>query len=315
MPANVETMFSVREVPWHGLGTIVDEALTSEEALEISGLNWDVEQIPLYAQLGNPFVPMGLDAIEGYKCNVRSTDKKVLGIVSDQYQVVQNKEAFSFVDCLLETDGIVKYETAGSLANGKRIWLLAKMPSVMILDDVIEPYLVFTTGHDGRHLIRVAITPIRVVCQNTLNVALSNAQRAWSTKHNGDMAAKLDDARETLQLANTYMSSFTLDAVSMANKVITNVMFDEMLKELYPMVQDANLTQISNVEQKRDFLKQAYIAQDIQKFVGTGWGVVNAVSDVTTHNLNNRQTQEALFNKTIDGHPMIDMAYAMVKNI
>ena len=122
MAANVESMFYVREVPWHGLGTKVEEAPTSEEALRIAGLNWTVDQTPVYTDSGL--------LIPGYKANRRSTDGSILGIVSDRYKIVQNTEAFEFTDAIVgETeDGVVKYETAGSLCGGKRIWLLAKMP-------------------------------------------------------------------------------------------------------------------------------------------------------------------------------------------
>lgn len=315
MPANVETMFYVRETPWHDLGTRVEEALTSEEALEISGLNWQVIQKPLYANLNNPLTPMGLDIIDGYKANIRQTDNQILGVVSDNYKVIQNKDAFSFVDELLDNNDI-RYETAGSLANGKRIWLLAKMPEQHILDDEIIPYLVFTTGHDGRNLTRVAITPIRVVCQNTLNLALDKAQRAWSTKHTGDITMKLDEAKNTLGFASKYMDALNTNATQLANKIIETAIFNDFVKSLYPINDDASLITIGNIEAKRMNLNDAYYkTNDIEKFVGTAWGVINAVSDVATHNLSARHSKEAAFAKTIDGHPLIDKAYEILTTI
>ena len=108
--------------------------------------------------------------IEGYKANVRNTDQNVLGIVTDRYKVVQNDEAFKFTDDLLGAG--VRYETAGSLQDGKRIWLLAKLPQEYIIGgEQISPYLVFTNTHDGSGAIKVAVTPVRVVCSNTLNLA------------------------------------------------------------------------------------------------------------------------------------------------
>ena len=118
MPANVETMFSVRETPWHGLGRIIMDAPASREALELAGLDWQVESRNIYSGTGA--------MIPGYRANVRSTDEAVLGVVSDRYRIVQNEEAFQFTDDLLGEG--VTYETAGSLQGGKKVWMLARLP-------------------------------------------------------------------------------------------------------------------------------------------------------------------------------------------
>ncbi len=171
MPANVETMFYTRETPWHGLGTKVMEAPGSKEALTLAGLDWNVLQEPVYTVEGS--------AIEGYKANIRDTDRKVLGVVTGRYKVVQNHEAFAFTDGLLKEG--VRYETAGSLQGGRRIWLLAHMPhDYIIAGERFDPYFLFSSTHDGSGAVKVALTPIRVVCQNTLNLALSTAKRSWS---------------------------------------------------------------------------------------------------------------------------------------
>ena len=158
MPALVETMFSVRETPWHELGTIVNDAPTSEDALRISGLDWKVVQDDVFTDSG--------ERITGYKANIRDTARKILGVVSDRYKVVQNTDAFSFTDELLGQG--VRYETAGSLQDGRRVWLLARMPKEYIGgSDEICPYLVFSNSHDGTGAVKVAITPVRVVCNNS----------------------------------------------------------------------------------------------------------------------------------------------------
>lgn len=119
----IETMFAVREKPWHRLGTIVMEAPASAEALRLAGLDWTVEQEPVYTEHN--------EMVKGYKANVRSSDRRVLGVVSDRYKVVQNTDAFSFTDELLGNG--VKYETAGSLQEGKRVWLLARLPKEYVI--------------------------------------------------------------------------------------------------------------------------------------------------------------------------------------
>ena len=174
MAANVESMFYTRETPWHGLGTKVEESPCSEEALITAGLDWDVVQEPIYT--GNE------ELINGYKANIRDTDRKVLGVVTNRYKVVQNRDAFSFTDRLLGEG--VRYETAGSLQGGRRVWLLAHMPRDYIISgEKFSPYLLFSNTHDGSGAVKVALTPIRVVCQNTLNLALDTARRSWSMMH------------------------------------------------------------------------------------------------------------------------------------
>ena len=165
MSHEVEQIFYVsneengRFVPWHGLGTAVAEAPNSAEAIKIAGLDWTVESKPIFTA-ENVEIP-------GYKENTRSSDKSVLGIVSHRYKIVQNSEAFDFTDSLIG-EGCT-YETAGSLMNGKKVFLLAKMPQRKILDDEVDPFICFTNSHNGTGSIQVCMTPIRVVCQNTLN--------------------------------------------------------------------------------------------------------------------------------------------------
>ncbi len=171
MAANVESMFSVREKPWHGLGTIVMEAPASAEALKLAGLDWNVVQEPVYTGYN--------ELVKGYKANVRGTD-----VVSDRYKVVQNVDAFSFTDELLGKG--VRYETAGSLRDGRKVWLLARLPrEYIIAGERISPYLVFSNTHDGSGSIKVAITPVRVACNNTLNLALHTARRNFSMAEKG----------------------------------------------------------------------------------------------------------------------------------
>ena len=154
MSANVETMFYVREKPWHGLGTEVKEAPTSRDALIYADLNWSVIQKDVYTDDNH--------LISGYRANTRSTDGSVLGIVSDRYKVVQNVDAFQFTDDLLGKG--VTYETAGALQGGRKVWMLARMPHrYIIAGDEIAPYLVVMNSHDGSSGIKVAMTPIRVV--------------------------------------------------------------------------------------------------------------------------------------------------------
>lgn len=308
MSANVETMFSVRETPWNGLGTIVQDAPTSADAIHLAGLDWKVESKPV-------FTDSGIE-IPGYRANVRDKDSSVLGIVSDKYKIVQNEEAFAFTDALLGMG--VTYESAGSLRDGKTIWLLAKMERQKILDDEVDPFLCFTNNHEGTGAVRVCQTPVRVVCQNTLNLALNTAKRSWSTKHMGDMAAKVREAEETLGLANAYMKALGENADMLAHKKLTDEQVVEIINELFPINDDDTDRVKKNMTEMRDGLYACYLAPDIAKYLNTAYGLVNAASDFATHKQPQRNTEnyrENNFYRVLNGHAIIDNVYSKVLNV
>lgn len=308
MSALVETMFSSgRQVPWHNLGIIVEEAPTSADAIRLAGLDWRVEQKPLFLEDGTK--------IEGNFANVRSSDNKPLGIVGNKYKIVQNSDAFEFTDALLGEG--VRYETAGSLKDGKVIWLLAKMPeTVEILGDKVEPYMVFTNTHDGSGAVRVCMTPIRVVCNNTLNMALGRAKRVWSARHTGSITNRLDDARETLQFAKQYM-----DATKETFEELHKIRMDEftlyrVMNNLIPITEDMTDRQKDNQKEIRDDIIFRYNeAPDLKVLDKTGARLVQAVADTTSHMEPFRMTtnfKENRFKKTLDGNQLLDRTVSLL---
>ncbi|MCD8148272.1 MAG: DUF945 domain-containing protein [Clostridiales bacterium] len=307
MAANVETMFYVRETPWHGLGTKVMQAPDSKNALKMAGLDWAVEQEPIYADG---------EYIEGYKANIRSTDRKVLGVVTDRYKVVQNEEAFAFTDELLGEG--VRYETAGSLQDGRKVWVLARMPQeFIIMGDRISPYLVFSNSHDGSGAIRVAVTPIRVVCNNTLNLALSSAKRSWSMIHTGDVKGKMEEARDTLFMADYYMENLGMEFEELRKKTLDDKKVKEYIEVLLPYEDCWTPQQKKNTRRLREDLASRYFdAPDLLDVGKNAYRFVNAVSDFATHADPIRRTKnykENLFSRTVDGNPLIDKAYRLIK--
>lgn len=308
MPANVESMFYVREAPWHGLGVRVEEAPSSQDALRLSGLDWQVVQQAITTTEGVP--------IPGYKANLRDTDHQVLGVVTDRYRVVQNAEAFAFTDGLLGEG--VRYETAGSLQNGRKIWLLAKLPDKYIIEgDQIDPYLVFSNSHDGSGSIKVAMTPVRVVCQNTLNLALSSAKRVWSTIHVGDLAGKMTEAHNTLLLAEKYMGQLGLEFSRLSQVKLSDQKVLDFIDQLLPMDDQPTEIHRKNVIRIREDMKQRYFdAPDLQHVGKNAYRFLNAVSDFATHAKPLRETasyRENLFAKTMEGNPLMDRAYQLVQ--
>ena len=305
MPALVESMMYVREKPWHGLGTRVEEAPTSADALRMAGLDWNVVQRNIQV--------CGGAKIQNYKANVRDSDGTVLGVVSDRYKIVQNAEAFEFTDSLIGGD--VRYETAGSLNGGRKIWLLAKLPETEIVGDKTEPYLCFTNTHDGSGAIRVCMTPIRVVCNNTLNLALGSARRAWSVRHTGDMASKMHEARVCLERARTYMDELGQTADRLANTTVPRSKLMEILDEMFPITEDSTDREKQNIQKLKNEYMVCYFAPDIMKFRGTAWGAVNAMSDMISHNAPRRKTanyRENNWGRIMDGHAMLDKFVSLV---
>lgn len=308
MAANVETMFYTREKPWHGLGTMVAEAPNSKDALRLAGLNWKVLQEPVYTE--------NEELIQGYKANVRDTDRKVLGVVTDRYKVIQNEEAFAFTDTLLGEG--VRYETAGSLQEGRRVWMLARLPREFIIGgERISPYMVFSNTHDGSGAVKTALTPIRVVCNNTLNLALRTAKRSWSMIHTGDISGKIEEAKNTLLLADEYMTALGQEFGDLRKIKLSEKQVLDYIKILLPMEENYSLLQKRGVEKLRADMKMRYFdAPDLKDVGNNGYRFVNAVSDFATHSTPRRKTanyKENIFARTADGNPMIDRAYQLVK--
>lgn len=307
MAHELESMFYTsneennRFVPWHGLGTAVDHACSSAEALELAGLDWEVNPRPIYTDNGI--------AIPGYIANTRSSDNRVLGVVSDKYKIVQNKDAFAFTDNLLDHEA--KYVTAGSLRGGKNVWMLAQLPRTKILGDDIDNFLCFTNTHDGTGAVKVFTTPVRICCNNTLNLALSTAKRSWSCRHMGNLESKMHEATRTLELANKYMEELKATAERLANTPISNDQLMQIVSEVFP-IDEATQShrQVANTEQAKKEFMIAYFMPDIAKFRNTAWGVVNAAADFCDHSSPKRNTptyQENNFERVIIGHPILDI--------
>ena len=302
-------MFTGAVPPWCNLGNSVSEAQSSAEAIKLAGLDWKVESKEIYTD--------DLNMIDGYKANVRDSDGKVLGLVTDRYKIVQNSEAFNFTDTLLGEG--VKYETAGSLSNGKRVWLLARMDTTKVCGDDTTPYLVFSNSHDGKGSVHVAITPIRVVCQNTLTLALKKAKRTWSTVHSGDISSKLENARITLGLVNQYMDELKEQADVMTQIIMPNPVVMEWLYKMFPIDNKMSERQKANIEYQRNALRSLYEnKEDIKKFKGTAYGIMMAACDYAPHIQPLRVTEtykENNFMDIVDGNNLINNTCKFIANV
>lgn len=324
MSANIETMMYYGETPWHGLGKSVKECKKSDEAIKLAGLDWDVIPKPIYDGLGRE--------LSGYKVNIRNTDNKILGIVTNKYKVVQNKDAFAFTDALLGEG--VRYETAGSLASGKRVWMLARLENTTLAEENIDPYLVFTNSHDGTGAVKVAVVPVRVVCENTLNLALSQASRHWSARHMGNIEDKLQDAYDTLSNTKTYLDELEKEFGSLKLKKVTDKQVKDMTEKLLQtefetlyknaekqmgggVISFEDRKRVTNFVEKLDRKRNEILSiyndkPDLRDTERTAFRFINAVSDYATHTNDHKNTvnyQENMFMKTVDGNSLIDTAY------
>ena len=194
MPANVENMFSAREIPWHKIGEVTEGALSSQEAIVKAGLDWTVSLRGL-ATFDEDSTGSHLVDVPDYFATVRDTDSSVLGVVGNRYTPIQNLDCFDFLDTVMD-DSTAKYETAGSLYGGKVVWMMINLgKDVVVGEDRTVPYLLMTNSHDGSTAIKGVTTPIRVVCSNTLKLALNNSTTGFSFRHTTNVHGKIDQAR------------------------------------------------------------------------------------------------------------------------
>lgn len=205
---NRYSFFSVKQKAWHGLGTIVKDYPNSRDAIQYAGLDYQVMKHPLYTSgtiIGESLSDNAVQQIEvpDYYATLRSDTKQVLGVVGKDYEVVQNAAAFSFFDSIVQGDGI-QYETAGALGKGERIFITAKLPGYIKVgsNDMIEKYLFLTTSHDGFGSITAAFTPVRIVCQNTLNAAMRGHSNAVKIRHTSNAKERLEQAHKVMGISN-----------------------------------------------------------------------------------------------------------------
>lgn len=206
------SFFSVQKKPWHNLGQVVEQYPTSAEAIKYAGLDFEVIKSPLYTHHKGVSISDDGEIKEGGACllpdnfaTMRTDTNVVFGVVGKDYEIVQNADAFSFFDAIVGGGDGILYETAGALGNGERIFITAKLPDYIRVgdgDDITEKYIFLTTSHDGTGSITAAFTPVRVVCQNTLNAALSNMSNVVRIRHTSGAKQRLENAHKVMGLAN-----------------------------------------------------------------------------------------------------------------
>ncbi len=286
MPAGLtssDSMFSVRKVPWHGLGAVLERPPTTiAEAIEASGLGWRVKLEPIAVDRGDAATvddwwEPRCEEIPGYYATVRQDNRTVLGIVGDRYRVVQNEEAFQFVDQLLGSS--LHFETAGSLYGGRRVWVLATLPDhIEVGGDPVRPLVLLMNSHDGSTAVIAATTPIRVVCANTLNWSLTKARQRFSIRHTEQISRRVHEARRVLELSVDYYKQFMDTGNQLASERCSERQLRGVLEQLYPSgTQDSDRAR-RNREHTKDRIVELFLHGDTQgNAPGSKWAAVNAI--------------------------------------
>ena len=273
------SMFYVKETPWHNLGTKLDVLATSAEAIETAQLDYTVIKMPVYAMTkagAYVHVPRNF-------ATVRTDTNTPLGVVGSRYSVIQNKDAFKFFDSLVG-EGAAIYETAGVLGDGERIWILAKLPGHIKVGkrDIVNKYLLLTNSHDGTSIVRAKLTPIRVVCENTLSMALRGSEQEVRIRHTANAVEMLEKAHELLGLTNQLFVQVEdiFNRMSLVNFSGEQVL--DYVKTLIPDNEDAeNHTRTEKVRNEILSLHESGQGADMSR--GTLWGIYNAVTEFTDH--------------------------------
>ncbi len=286
MPANITVNNGVAEMmtadgrdAWHGLGARLSQVATAQEAIEAANMGWEVGMREVFIQ-----TPSGqFMEVTDKKAVTRLDNGKVFGIFSNQYTPLQNRDAFTFFDSVVGA-GEAIYHTAGTLAGGSRIWILAKLPGDLKLSDtdVLERYILLANSHDGSLAVTMKPTTVRVVCNNTLSVALGGeTNKLFRAVHTSSVMQRVNQARETLGLQEAYFANVMRGIERLADERMTQAAANEFLVELFG--QEENPEAISTRMQNQiDTVGNLFVK-------GTGnhgvnrWDMLNAVTEFVDH--------------------------------
>jgi phage/plasmid-like protein (TIGR03299 family) len=294
---------SLREPAWHGLGTVFQDEVNTQTMLELANLNgWNV-------RLEELEIPSTLTSDKSYQYVVRTnpTNKSqtdVLGIVGERYVPLQNEDLFAFGDNILDGGG--RWETAGSIRGGRVVFGSLAIDKEIVLDpsgvaDKVKTYLLINTSHDGSVAIQASVTPVRVVCANTLNLALGRIKKkdgvkqSFKIRHTQTAEGKIAIARTALGLATAYMDEFSILANELYAKEITAQQFNEIILKAYPKPQGEKKIALTKWTNKVDTLNDIYTGEYNHMIAGTAWGALNALTErLDWHRSARRGSNEAM---------------------
>ena len=287
---NGEVAFALRGAPaWHNLANRIfssDEEVTTQLMLDESKLsNWNVRLSPITDHISEDWNDVS-NAHLVLRDNPFNGGTDVLATVGKRYKPIQNEELFAFADAIHDADPNCRWESAGSLRKGKVVFGTVEIPRTMVLDpqganDETKLYLIVWTSHDGSVAVQAAVTPVRVVCQNTLNLAMRNAKQSFKIRHTQTADGKIAVARETLGLTLGYFDEFEKQAQALFAQSITDAEFSKLIKTIYPKpADDASKVALTKWENKVVLLDDLYHNSPTNATIkGTKWGALNALTE------------------------------------
>lgn len=269
----------MRTSTWTNIGKDVTACKDMEQVLEMSGLDYTVEKRPIftYPDIEDDGTRM---VIPNRFITTRRQDGHTYDVVSDKFEIIQNRDAFDFVKYMGDE---LLFEKAGETQSGM-VFVIGRLPEVDILGDKFTPHVIFRNGFSGKVKITAAICPLRIVCQNQFNFAFRNAANTVQIRHVGNAEAKLEEAKEVLRLSADYMAELNTMAEHFAAMRLDRARMERITDYLFPMpTEDMNPFKRKSLEDARAKFISAHDAEDNRNFRGTAWGMVNAYTDYLTH--------------------------------
>ena len=291
---------NTREATWTTIGTDVEMSTTVQEVLDTAGLNYEVEKRPMYID-GGMEVP---DKFATYDL----TNGKIKGVVGNTYKILQNRDAFDFVNGI---DNNLSFVKAGETNTGM-IYIIGRLDDITVLGDKITPYVIFQNGHNGIYTLKTTICPLRIVCQNQFAVSFKNSPNTISIHHSNSMEGRLVEAQELMRDVAGYMKEFDNMAEELAALKLNGASANDIFKAFFmKSTNKDNERTLQVINDKTTIISNIYNYDDNQNFKGTVWGLVNAFADFNTHVLPMRNTSTAAENKfvTVTMDPRVMMAF------
>ena len=312
---------SERRAWYETQGVTLDNVTSLDVALKLSGLDFEVEKKPVYfnstfgmTNEAGKNLPPKFTKIEGQFTTVRTDTMQPFGVVTDAYEILQNRDAFDFLDSLVMEGA--KFETAGFFKkNGAASYITMSTEPMKILGDEFDPFMMISNGHDGGSAVKVCLTAIRAVCRNTAILALKKASNLVTVQHSKKMYDKLLVAQEVLLSNTKYMEELKIVAEELAVKPFSEEAFEALVRKLYPIEEEqSEIIQIRNLAQI-EHLFRAYKQDDLQNFNGTAWKCIQAFSDAESHALRFRKSNKIANNGTpefqvvYNGMPLLNKVF------
>ena len=296
---------------WHELGTVVAGQPTSAEAIKLAGLDWGVETEPVLLSDGQGGFIEIPNTFATIRTDLPLTDpRRALGVVTERYEPITNAEAFEIVDELVGEGG-ARFETAGSIRNGRMAWMMAVNPkTTKVVDDTLAQYLLLSTAHDGTRSVQINFTPLRVVCSNTLHCAINGVQRSAIIRHTKNKRAQIADAKRVLGLAGEYFDAHGQTMEKLAQQRIDQAFEAAYLLALLPDPKPEDDRKWCGNEKKRNRILELYhgdqAGADQQAVKGTAYGLLNALGEWVDHErtvlaMNGRTKADARMNSVMFG--------------